>query len=1250
LPLVFICTLVFTACNLQPAHVPMPAQGSGFEQPVVKPFKFSDSVPFQFKVTEAYSKNPPKVLPLDLDKLSAKPFALNDFKPLKAPIQQIKLRWDNMPDSMLNIDILPSTPFVVQQSILPKPAMVKAGLPKLLPNTTTGILQFSGEEGLPGTRITASLLDKYGSTWLATEKGLCRYTGEYLYIYSFVDKTLQGNEFAIIKMALDHNGNIWMVTGGNGIYVIDLTANILLHNKSNLYSSDIICDHEGQLWVSTYLEGILIIDPEKQTVKNLRKVKESINTNAITAIAEDRDYNIWLGHPDHIAIIDSQRKSLKNITTKEGLPATVIVKFFEDSNGDMWAARAGEGISFISLKSKTLSTIDSKNGMNGVAVEVVEDSRRQVWLFRRDTSYILNKQRTAVRQVIMDIKMGLQNLVGSALIDRNGSIWLGTLNKGAIIIDTKGPLAEHLTTEQGLADNNVWSIIEDNQGKIWMATRQGINVYNPGNGKISVIGEQQGPSYATVSRLAEDGKGNIVFATDNGFAIVKPILKSISIYSKEQGFSNMGFTKCTADSAGQLWFSSSLFGLISYNINTNTFKNFDRSTGLLSNIVWDYITDKQQNIWVATDSGITVVNTVNNTIKYLRVKEGLCNDRVYKLVQRANGEIWAGTIKGISIINTNKLTITNLTSKEGLLAEEIYDMAEQNGAMYAGSSAGLYVIREPGTIGNDTKLWSLSNYGKREGFPYNDYNQNTGTTTRNGQTWWGITPVLTVVTQQPIADTLLPQVTITGINIMDQPLSFATYASMGNRLKAGDTLWNETKTAYYLKNKLPKDSGYLVSNTIRWDSTTSYYKIPVGLVLPHHQNSVNFSFINNDVKGREKILYRYILEGADDKWSDASDKSSTRNYFNLTAGQYTFKVSTRGFNGLWSNTGQCSFTILPPWWKTWWAYILYVLLAAGVISAFARYRSRQLLQKNNELEEKIKQRTTELSKSINNLKSTQAQLIQSEKMASLGELTAGIAHEIQNPLNFVNNFSEVNSELLEELKSSKTTLNSEQQDDLLLDIFQNNEKINHHGKRADSIVKGMLQHSRTSKGQKEPTDINALADEYLRLCYHGLRTKDQTLHVTIKTDFDTSIGNININPQDIGRVLLNLYNNAFYACAGRSRSAALVSAVAEGEFKNPDYTYEPTVIVTTKKVPASAMADRSGGGGVIISIRDNGPGIPPNIIDKIFQPFFTTKPTGQFTGLGLSLSYDIVTKGHGGTLRVNTKVGEGSEFIVELPS
>ncbi len=316
--------------------------------------------------------------------------------------------------------------------------------------------------------------------------------------------------------------------------------------------------------------------------------------------------------------------------------------------------------------------------------------------------------------------------------------------------------------------------------------------------------------------------------------------------------------------------------------------------------------------------------------------------------------------------------------------------------------------------------------------------------------------------------------------------------------------------------------------------------------------------------------------------------------------------------------------------------------------------NRAIALRKVELEGLVAERTAELTQqkeelehTLEELKATQAQLIQSEKMASLGELTAGIAHEIQNPLNFVNNFSEISKELIGEMNDELAVGNWQLAKEIAGDIEQNLEKINHHGKRADAIVKGMLQHSRTSTGKKEPTDINALADEYLRLSYHGLRAKDKSFNANFNTEFDENLPKINVIPQDIGRVLLNLINNAFYAVKDPNKASPPPQCESgtgsEEGLRNDQIEHRPTVIVRT-----ASSKSPSGDLGVEIRVIDNGPGIPAQIIDKIFQPFFTTKPAGQGTGLGLSLSYDIV-KAHGGELKVENNPSGGATFTIFLP-
>lgn len=315
--------------------------------------------------------------------------------------------------------------------------------------------------------------------------------------------------------------------------------------------------------------------------------------------------------------------------------------------------------------------------------------------------------------------------------------------------------------------------------------------------------------------------------------------------------------------------------------------------------------------------------------------------------------------------------------------------------------------------------------------------------------------------------------------------------------------------------------------------------------------------------------------------------------------------------------------------QNWIIFSAFAGLFSALVVALLIFRSRQKQKKSNLLLQKknaeIDAQKTTLEKALTDLKAAQQQLIQSEKMASLGELTAGIAHEIQNPLNFVNNFSDVSTELIDEMNEELKNGNYEEATSLAGDIKTNLEKILHHGKRADGIVKGMLQHSRASSGVKELTDINQLAEEYLRLAYHGLRAKDKSFNAKFESTLDSTIPKLTVFPQEIGRVILNIVTNAFYAVNQKKKMSA--------------DTYEPTVTINTQKE----------GNYIGIYIRDNGSGIPSKIVDKIFQPFFTTKPTGEGTGLGLSLSYEIITKAHGGELKVNTEEGKGTEFVILLP-
>ena len=411
------------------------------------------------------------------------------------------------------------------------------------------------------------------------------------------------------------------------------------------------------------------------------------------------------------------------------------------------------------------------------------------------------------------------------------------------------------------------------------------------------------------------------------------------------------------------------------------------------------------------------------------------------------------------------------------------------------------------------------------------------------------------------------------------------------------------------------------------DSALIYAKDNLSLMYFLQQNFANFQlnlgtlyediFLAYKQKNQQDSAYKYLLIA-----SQIKDSLNKVRIAKLSAFQNVSFEETLRLENLENEKIQTEANIR-----------IYSLLAGFMVVSVVGiilFRNNKQRKKSNLLlttqKSEIEQQKKQVELSMEQLQSTQSQLVQAEKMASLGELTAGIAHEIQNPLNFVNNFADLNVELIDELQQELKTGNTEEAIAIANNIKDNEQKINHHGKRADAIVKSMLQHSRKSSGQKELTDINALCDEYLRLSYHGLRAKDKSFNADFATKFDTTLAPISVAPQEIGRVILNLVNNAFYA-------------VNERQKKEQGNTYKPRVTLTTTKQA----------GQVIIEVADNGIGIPQQVKEKIFQPFFTTKPTGEGTGLGLSLSYDIVTKGHGGELRVETKEGIGTEFIIQLP-
>jgi signal transduction histidine kinase len=792
-------------------------------------------------------------------------------------------------------------------------------------------------------------------------------------------------------------------------------------------------------------------------------------------------------------------------------------------------------------------------------------------------------------------------------------MWVGTTN-GLNIINQNAETAHPLGITQ------IISLMEDEVGNLWIATQNGLFIVNTKRNVIRFLDKSNGLSNNFVQSFWKKN-GKMVIATDGGFNIIDPINKTITTAGKKEGLVSDSIYVAFNDKSGNIWLTGPSNGVDMFDSAKNVTLHTDVAGGLSDNTIMDIRQDANGLLWLATNTnGIDVIDPVAGTIKYLNNKPGLKDTCNRMMLEDIYGRMWIGTDKGIYVADTKAGTLTSIDTHQGLSNNTVLSLLEYNGSVIAGTNNKITIVTPP-TTNDSSKKWKISLLDKSQDLIKETNSWSTDCITKKGEYLWGDVGITLINTIQPANDSVGTY--ITGMNVMTEPQNFINTGGYGDK----DTLW--TADTFYVGGTKPVNMGYSDEHKFKLDSVSGPYGMPVNLSVPYNSNYWQFQFAQANLSRQDNTLYTYILEGIDKKWSDPTINTATENYLNLPSGNYTFKVTSRGIDGNWRVPAVFKFTIAPPWYETWWAYTLFILLGIGILRAYIVYRSRKLKKENRVLEEKVALRTSQLQKSLEDLKATQTQLIQSEKMASLGELTAGIAHEIQNPLNFVNNFSEVNIELTDELKEELNKTNIPDFEKLSIekiadDIKSNQEKINFHGKRADAIVKGMLQHSRSSNGQKELTDINALADEYLRLAYHGLRAKDKAFNATMKTDFDEGVGKIEIVPQDVGRVILNLITNGFYAVTEKK--------------KQPGEGYEPTVTVSTKK----------SGDKVIISVKDNGNGISKKVLDKIFQPFFTTKPSGVGTGLGLSLSYDII-KAHGGELKVDTKEGEGAEFTILLP-
>ena len=1128
---------------------------------------------------------------------------------------------------------------------------------------------FNTEQGLASSLITCSLLDSKGNFWFgAYGGGLSRYDGTGFTNFT-VEQGLASTRFRSIVE--DNIGNIWIGTEGAGLICYD-GVRFKNFTKADGLADDIIYsmlkDKKGNLWIGTYEGGVSLCNPSDMGSGFINlDTSNGLPSNNVNTIAEDKNGNLWFGTFGGGACRYNPGDGKTGFTTftkEQGLPDNKIVTIKEDSKGNLWFGTWEGGLSRYNPEQGTNSftTFTTEQGLaNNTVICVAEDNSGNIWFGTLGGGISLYDGNKFTNY---SIGQGLtNNNIMCITVDKVGNLWIGTSGGGGSRYN--GSSINDYASGQGLPTNPMNCLVEDKDGNLWLSYF-GYGVIRYDGKSFTSFTASQGLAGNSVFDIAAEKSGNIWFGDmDNGVSRFDG--KSFTNYTTRQGLANNRILSILVDKSGNIWFATMGSGVSRF--DGKSFTNYTTQQGLASNSIVSIGEGPDGDIWFGT-KGSGVSRYDGNSFTTFNAGQGLANNEIAAIKTDKSGNLWFGLMGG-GLCRFDGSGFINYTTRNGLADDNVYDLVEdEKGVIWVGTNLGFSSLKfktpgkgdQPGEI-IGAGMFNLSNeqlsscepvwdiFNTKTGYPVKDLIQQSMSFTMKGLTSgnkdekgiiWGACGDQKIIRFDPKAVFKIeemPAVYIRSIKVNEENINW--YGLSKKQVDSGVITQQESMVFGKSLSVKVRDSLHKKFSDIKFDSITPFYQVPQNLILPYRNNRVSFDFGAIETNRPFMVRYQYMLVGYDKEWSPVTDKTSA-SFGNISEGRYTFKLKARSPEGVWSEPISYSFKILPPWWRTWWAYLLYFLLFSFCIYAVFQWRIKSLKQEKLKLEEKISKRTlqleqksTELEQSLESLKSTQSQLVQSEKMASLGELTAGIAHEIQNPLNFVNNFSDVNQDLIDELNEENDKGNSGEVKIIAGYIKENEAKINQHGKRADAIVKGMLQHSRTSSGQKESTDINALVDEYLRLAYHGFRAIDKSITITMEKDFDQRIGKINIIPQDIGRVLLNLYNNTFYAVMEKQKKA--------------DENYLPKMTVSTRLVPVSENSTISNVQAVIISVKDNGMGIPEKVKEKIFQPFFTTKPTGQGTGLGLSLSFDII-KAHGGAIKVESREGEGSVFLVILPS
>ncbi len=957
--IIVIAIITLASCNNQAVEIPFPAGDSAFPQPVSQPLELSKARKINWHIVKT-SGVQAEIKKLDLGELPTSPFDTTGYKPFPKPPQEIHFNFSNLPSQALNLEKIPYRSLQMKRYVLPMPLLVKTARLTPKAGSPISISDIGLAQGLPDKEILSLLHTKSGSMWIGTDKGLYRYEGDCMQAYGNMDD-------GVVGLVEDRVGRIWYITT-RSLGMIDL------RDGTNSKSTEIrvyfpslprmIVDQKGLIWISRIAsKGVDIVDPLNLTYKHLDKSAGLSGTDN-WGVYEDDKKNIWLSSNNGGAdIITPARDRIVHLKSSNGLGGDSLRAVTGDAKGRVWVAYKNGGVSGMDLNKGTITNYGPGQGFdNNLTYRLLSDHQGFLWIATNSRLYAMNPDK-GVFKIFKDSEGVPEDYILDLAEDERGRVWVGSYAGGLSVIDEQGELIHPVGTK------SVSTIMEDGEGRIWVGAGNnsidGIQILDFRKKQSVHFNKKHGLADNFIQNLMMMGN-EIWVASDGGFNRIHPTQKTIEFMGKSQGLQSDTVYGTNQDMYGNLWISGPAGGVDRIDAGNKGLMHLGFKEGLSEDNILDVKSDKQGRIWIATNTkGVEVLDSAQGTIQTLSQGPGL-RDTCYRLLAPdESGNMWIGTDKGIYIADLKSGTLTIVSEKEGLSDNYITSMLPYQGKMIIGTHSRANIVSPPNTvrIAGDTGAthtrWEIGILKGSEGLIVSTPSWNTNAITKRGQYLWGdagITIINGIREQKTIAPTY-----ITGLSVMNEPKYFVNSVSLNEK----DTLW--TTDSFYVKGQTPLNAGYSGRYGINWDSVSGPFNMPVNLVLPHDQNYILFHFAQTNLGRSDQTLYSYVLEGIDKKWSPASANTSTENYLNLSPGKYTFKVRGIGESGRWGKTASFHFTIAPPWWQTWWMYLLYVIGLIGAIYGYNKYRSRSLINANRVLEEKVMARTQEVKQQADEL-------------------------------------------------------------------------------------------------------------------------------------------------------------------------------------------------------------------------------------------------------------------------------------------